>query len=639
MRGDLVFEKLGEIDPELVADALPNAMPLMSVSDLRKPPKPPRGTVWRKMLVIAACILLAGLLAVGGGVWLFREGAEQPWETDTIDASDSSDTQPSGVILHPDGSGTDDTSVTEPSRIEGAFRVYDITGSQLLFVDKDPAHARAIEEIMAILNRATEPTKSMIESPGNFQMMIGDTTLIPNHGTLYNRTSGKTYAFSEGDWDRFHTLIREIVGYFPNGLPELAGYITYEHVTRHPRDAYSLSVTIHNPLYTLKSLTLVHESADYSISMEEDFWGQSYICTIPEDAPFGKYTAYASFETLYDEEADAQEYMWKSVMTVAEHEKEPAYTFAYDWAEEEAVYHYGDTVSLYASLTNLGDDLYRYGSNTVLHPKAELRIRRGDETLSFKMTDELISEDGGLIRSLASGRQGESGWYTLLITEDMPGGMYDLVLSFEGHEKVIENVLEINDTLVLCRGDSYGLFVSQAEPSTFVLRQGDYEIPFSRWDNLPVVTIPADAPAGSYDLVENGYLSFEGFLIVSDAENEHFSHNDLRKQTVQRGDWVEFDACVNVKGATIHAFMPYDSLDIEAVLVSIYGSPTSYTLTAMGAPDAREPNNYTFYPGETIIKSKTFIIPDDMPAGVYDLVVTFRGETKTYPKMITVVAP
>ena len=445
MRGDLVFEKLGEIDPELVADALPNAMPLMSVSDLRKPPKPPRGTVWRRVMVIAACILLAGLLAVGGGVWLFREGAEQPWETDTVETSDLSDTAPDSAEQPPNGSGAEDTTLTDPSRIEGAFRVYDITGSQLLFVNKDPAHADAIEEIMAILNRATEPTKSMIESPGNFQMMIGDTTLIPNHGTLYNRTSGKTYAFSEGDWDVFYTLIREIMGYFPDGFPELAGYITYEHVTRHPRDAYSLSVTNHNPLYNLKSLTLVHESTDYSISMEEDFWGQSYICTIPEDAPFGKYTAYASFETLYDEEADAQEYMWKSVMTVAEHEKEPAYTFAYDWEKKEAVYHYGDTVSLYASLTNLGDDLYRYGLNTVLHPKAELRIRRGGETLSFKMTDGMVAEDGELIRSLPSGKQGERGWYTLLITEDMPVGMYDLVLSFEGHEQVFENAVAVMD--------------------------------------------------------------------------------------------------------------------------------------------------------------------------------------------------
>ena len=29
MRGDLVYEKLGEIDPELIADALPDAVPLL----------------------------------------------------------------------------------------------------------------------------------------------------------------------------------------------------------------------------------------------------------------------------------------------------------------------------------------------------------------------------------------------------------------------------------------------------------------------------------------------------------------------------------------------------------------------------------------------------------------------------------
>ena len=639
MRGDLVYEKLGEIDPALVADALPDAVPLVSVNSLTTPPKPPRGTVWRRVAVIAACILLAGLLAVGGGAWLFQDEAKQPWETDTTDESDISDTNSSDTVQTPQDSEEEPPeTVPELHGYEGDFLIYDTSGTKLLYVGNKPEHEDEIREIIAILNRAVEPDTNPVASVCHFEMTVGDTALGAVFGTLVDKTNGGRYGFAEGDWARFYQLIKTICGYFPDGPVEDPAGIVCESVVRHRGDAYEISAMIYNDMYTLDDLVLVHKRTGYRIPLQISFGIDSYVCTIPEDAPTGYYYAVASFGTPYSDRKFTVQSRDPAV-NLQSHSKEPAYTFACDLSSIEALYHYGDTLSLDASFTNLGDDLYRYGSNTVLHPKAELRIRRGDETLSFEMTDEMISEDGGRIRSLPSGKQGESGGYTLLITEDMPVGMYDLVLSFEGHEQVFENVLEINDTLVLCRGDSYGLFVSQAEPSTFVLRQGDYEIPFSRWDNLPVVTIPADAPAGSYDLVENGYLSFEGFLIVSDAENEYLIRKDLTKQTVQRGDWVEFSPHVDVEKAVIHAFMPYDNLNIETVLVARYGSDTYYTLTAMDAPDAREPNNYTFYPGESIIKSKTFIIPDDMPAGSYDLVVTFRGKTVTYPSMITVVIP
>lgn len=417
MRGDLVFEKLGEIDPELVADALQKEAPLMDLDTLTTSRKPSRGAILRRLTVIAACILLAGLFLVGGGTGLFLI-AVRPFEENTS-ASEDGETE---SALH---------------GYEGVFRIYDISGTQLLFAEQNPDHADAVREIISILNRATEPAVYEIESPGNFTMTVGDTTLTVRYGMLYNKASGQTYAFAEGDWERFRTLIREICGYFPDGLAEPPGYITYEYVTRHRKDVYSLSVTVHNSLYVLKSLTLEHEGGDFVVSTQLDYFAEEYyFCTIPEDAPLGNYTAYAAFETPYSDQGSVLECAWPSVLTVVEHEKEPAYTFEYGPTEIETLYHYGDTLTLHAALTNLGDDLYRYGSNTVLHPKVELRIRRGDEMLSFKMTDEWITEDGEQIRFLKSEKKGESGEYVLRITEDMPEGMYDLVLSFEGHEEV-----------------------------------------------------------------------------------------------------------------------------------------------------------------------------------------------------------
>ena len=73
MRGDLVYEKLGEIDQDLIADALPDAVPLYHLGG-NNPPPPKKRPNFRKALVACACILLAGILLVGGGAVLYLEG-------------------------------------------------------------------------------------------------------------------------------------------------------------------------------------------------------------------------------------------------------------------------------------------------------------------------------------------------------------------------------------------------------------------------------------------------------------------------------------------------------------------------------------------------------------------------------------
>ena len=96
MRGDLVYEKLGEIDPELIADALPDAVPLYRLGG-EDPLPPKKRPNLRKALVACACILLAGILLVGGGAVLSRvkdqsvdhpsHETETPWIDPTVNGT------------------------------------------------------------------------------------------------------------------------------------------------------------------------------------------------------------------------------------------------------------------------------------------------------------------------------------------------------------------------------------------------------------------------------------------------------------------------------------------------------------------------------------------------------------------------
>ena len=99
MRGDLVYEKLGEIDPALVAEALPEAAPMPELYHLggNNPPPPKKRPNFRKALVVCACILLAGILLVGGGAVLSRvkdqsadhpsHETEAPWIDPTVNGT------------------------------------------------------------------------------------------------------------------------------------------------------------------------------------------------------------------------------------------------------------------------------------------------------------------------------------------------------------------------------------------------------------------------------------------------------------------------------------------------------------------------------------------------------------------------
>ena len=100
MRGDLVYEKLGEIDPELLADALPPATvtpPLYQLGS-NQPVKSPRGPRIRKVLLICACIALAVLLLAGGAVALYRAWEGFFEETTPEDEAFGEDVEPGATV-------------------------------------------------------------------------------------------------------------------------------------------------------------------------------------------------------------------------------------------------------------------------------------------------------------------------------------------------------------------------------------------------------------------------------------------------------------------------------------------------------------------------------------------------------------
>ena len=145
--------------------------------------------------------------------------------------------------------------------------------------------------------------------------------------------------------------------------------------------------------------------------------------------------------------------------------------------------------------------------NTVLHPKAELRGHYHGKTISFELTDDWIIEDGHQVRTLLSGQKGETAMYVLQITEDIPMGTYDLVLSFEGKEQIWEGSVTVTEDQVypikMLPGESYRFQFRAGNADTeYYLELFEYLIPMEIQDGYAVVTIPEDAEGGYYSLWE-----------------------------------------------------------------------------------------------------------------------------------------
>ncbi|MBQ4111882.1 MAG: hypothetical protein IJD38_03695 [Clostridia bacterium] len=435
MRGDLVYEKLGEIDPELIADALPDVVPLYRLGG-ENPPPPKKRLNLRKALVICACLLLAGLFLVGGGIALSRS-LEFPWETDTDD--------PTAESLPSTGFDPDHPVLGED------FRIYDGLGVQLLYVGIDPAHADEITELQAILSRAVGPVESAETAPSLY-MTVGDTTYAVTRGTVFDKSRKETYELADGDWERFRELVEEIVGAFPDGAMVLPVVLDYKEQELHPLDAYVCSLPVfpdseYASLYEISEVYLRSVGAGngyrtpaFTAVVDRD---AVYRVSIPEDAPLGDYELVVRMHSDHSVgNTDLEIISRTPAVTVVAHEKESNYAFFYEC--EKNVFRQYEAISLTAGLINRGDDIYRWSTELSILPNVALRTVLDGETLTYPMTTGLELEWSGELYHMTYNDSSKADFW--MVTPDrLPVGVYDLVLSFEGHEEVYPRVIAIVD--------------------------------------------------------------------------------------------------------------------------------------------------------------------------------------------------
>lgn len=415
MRGDLVFEKLGEIDPELIADALPDAVPLYRLGGENLPPPKKRPNL-RKALVVCACLLLAGLLLVGGGIALSRS-LEFPWETDTDETPTDQ-----GKELTYQGTVT----------IDG---LPPLTGSDALTAMGDEIKARF---------SAAAPA-DVCECDRDLPIQIGEDSLTYNrdHGCFRDGKTGKVYRLRDED----RAYMEELVV-----MLEPPVIMDYTHATLHPLDAYTCTVSLVKNedfpnIFEIKDIYLrsMAEGSDYRTdSFREILDRDSFYCgTIPEDAPEGDYELVVFLFTPYTGRYTELTLTSPTpAVTVAAHEKEPHYAFFYEC--EKKIYRKGEAVSLTAGLINRGDDIYRWSTELSILPTVTLRTVLDGETLTYPMTTGLELEWSGELYHMTYNEPSKYEFWTVT-PDSLAVGVYDLVLSFEGHERAFENVLAVTD--------------------------------------------------------------------------------------------------------------------------------------------------------------------------------------------------
>ena len=418
MKGDLVYEKLGEIDEDLIADALPIAAvtpPLYQLGSNR-PMRSPRGSRIRKAILICACILLAGLMLVGGGLALSRT-VEFPWETETAE------TQP------------------DPGN-ELAYQGIVNIGGYVPLTGSDDLEAMG-NEIKARFSAATPA--DVCDCIRDLKIQIGEDSLTYNrdHGCFHDGNTGKVYRLRDEDRAYMEDLL---------AMLEPPVIMDYTHATLHHEDAYTCTVSLAENekfpnVFKVQEIYLrpTAEGSDYRTdSFREIPDKDSFYCgTIPEDAPLGEYELVVSLFTPYTGRYTELTLTSPTpAVTVAAHEKEPHYAFFYEC--EKNIYRKGETVSLTAGLINRGDDIYRWSTELSILPTVTLRTVRDGETLTYPMTTGLELDWSGELYHMTYNEPSKYEFWTVT-PDSLAVGVYDLVLSFEGHERVFENVLAVID--------------------------------------------------------------------------------------------------------------------------------------------------------------------------------------------------
>ena len=413
MRGDLVYEKLGEIDPELLTDALPPAAvtpPLYQLGS-NQSMRPPRAPRVRKVVLICACILLAGLLLAGGTVALSRA-----WEGFLEETT-------------PEDHFGKELTYGGPVSIEGFGS---LTGSDEMEVIGN--------ELMGCFTAAA-PVEDVCECERDVSIQFGDTLLTYNrdHGCFRNGDTGEVYQLREQDKEYVNDLLDDLLP-----LPHILTFF-YEYNTLRHGDDFVFSVGWwegYGSIYKIDKVYLRYEGEDTEYVTPGFFTVEdqtTYRIRIKDDAPYGKYTLVAHVYSPYTGRNIEMEI--PSVSGAIEIlPGEPAYTFTESMTHE--IYNYGDTIFVNAAMINNGDPILRWTIDPSILPEVSLRSVTNGKT--YPMISEQESDLPGRVIKLNSG-ESSVGIFYLEFTSSMPLGVYDLVITFEDHTQVFENAVAVMD--------------------------------------------------------------------------------------------------------------------------------------------------------------------------------------------------
>ena len=414
MRGDLVYEKLGEIDPALVAEALPPATvtpPLYQLGS-NQPVKSPRAPRIRKAILICACILLAGLLLAGGMVSLSRAWNGFFGETTPEDHFGKELTYKGPVSIEGFGSltGSDEMEVIG-DELKGCFT-------------------------------AAAPVEDVCECERDVSIQFGDTPLTYNrdHGCFRDGDTGEVYQLREQDKEYVNNLLADL-----ESRPNILSF-AYEYDTLRHGDDFVFTLAWwegYGSIYKIDKVYLRYEGEDteyvtpgfFTVSDQE----ATYRIHIMDDAPCGKYTLVAQVRSVYTGRNIEMEI--PSVPGAVEIlPGEPTYTFTESMTHE--IYNYGDTIFVNAVMTNNGDPILRWTIDPSILPEVSLRSVSNGKT--YPMISEQESDLPGRVIKLNSG-ESSVGIFYLEFTSSMPTGVYDLVMTFEDHTQVFENAVAVMD--------------------------------------------------------------------------------------------------------------------------------------------------------------------------------------------------
>ena len=432
MRGDLVYEKLGEIDLDLVAEAMyPKASPVIpELYDLKRGREPvyrPQRKKLRRVLLICAILILATLFVVGSGVILSLSGVfdlilpttDPPIEVETDD---------------PDARYKGEVTICHPPYGETIL----IGGSRQM-----DALAMDIKKILNSIGEyeSSEPTYTA----GDYILHVGDTEIwltVNGDGYLFmkDRATGEEWSLDEETARELDELIQTVYE-SRSGILSFA----YEYDTLRHGDDFVFSVAWwegYGSIYKIDKVYLRYDGEDTEYVTPGFFTVEdqtTYRIRIKDDAPYGKYTLVAHVYSPYTGRNIEMEI--PSVQGAVEIlPGEPTYTFTESMTHE--IYNYGDTIFVNAVMTNNGDPILRWTIDPSILPEVSLRSVTNGKT--YPMIREQESDLPGRVIKLNSG-ESSVGIFYLEFTSSMPTGVYDLVMTFEDHTQVFENAVAVMD--------------------------------------------------------------------------------------------------------------------------------------------------------------------------------------------------